>query len=524
MLESMTWGAVLRVAQSVSQAAPFILTGFIVAAVFRKWIGPANLRKLFGDGTWRALPQAWALGMLLPVCSLGVIPVMREMKRAGLSSGTILAFGLTAPLFNPLSVLYGLTLSEPFTILAFSLCSLLVVTIIGLVFDRLFPYTASLPPEEPQVPYGMKRILAVFIAMGREFWSRSTAYILIGLTGIILLNVILPKGSFQASVNGDNLLAPILMTGVAIPAYATPMLAMSQLGTMFQHGNSVGAAFVLLILGAGLNFGIMAWMLVAYGWKRSAGWMILLLGVVISLGYGLEKPLYPTDIEAADHSHAFDVYCCPFTADQNSFAAQVSQKLSDDLRAEELFSLYTLMAIALIGLALKGIERSIDLDRWLTTATARPDRPAGTWDLVLPTWVLGCVSILGLIAASVAMCFAYYPPSDECMEEIFIVKGEVLSAAMSGNAEHALYWIPVWEDWNRRLQVGVYLREFSLSDYHRMKARIVRDHLELLEHALEDDDRDEIAHYTKHLARAHGRLTRAFQSVTDSVGTVSQSP
>ncbi|MCG6156593.1 permease [Rubinisphaera margarita] len=518
MFEAIIWGAILRVAQAVSQAAPFILTGYIVAAVFRKWIGPTNLRKLFGEGTWRALPQAWALGMLLPVCSLGVIPVMREMKRAGLSSGTILAFGLTAPLFNPLSVLYGLTLSEPFTILSFSLCSLLVVTVIGVVFDWLFPRTADLPSEEPPVPQGIRRIVGVFVAMGREFWSWSTIYILIGLTGIVLLNVILPKGSFQSSVNGGDLWAPVLMTGVAIPVYATPMLAMSQLGTMFQHGNSVGAAFVLLILGAGLNFGIMAWMLCAYGWKRSAGWMVLLLSVVIGLGYALEKPLYPTDIEAADHSHAFDVYCCPFTADETAYASQVVQKLNDDLRAEELFSLYVLLAIAVIGLAVRLIGRSFDLDRWLTSAETPNDPPAGNWDLVLPNWILGGVSIMGLVVASVAMCYAYYPSPEECLDEIFIVKGEVLSAAMSGNAPHALYWIPVWEDWNRRLQVGVYLRGMALSDYHRMKARIVRDQLEMLEHALEDDEHEEVAHYTRQLARAHGRLTRAYQPAPSSTG------
>ncbi len=513
MFEAISWGAVLRVAQSISQAAPFILTGFIVAAVFRRWIGPKGLRKLFGDGTWRSLPQAWALGMLLPVCSLGVIPVMREMKRAGLSAGTILAFGLTAPLFNPLSVLYGLTLSEPFTILAFSLCSLAVVTVIGLVFDRLFLNTAEAPSEEPLVPYGIRRILAVFVSMGREFWSRSTVYILVGLTGIVLLNVILPKASFQSSVNGGDPLAPILMTGVAIPAYATPMLAMSQLGSMFQHGNSVGAAFVLLILGAGLNFGIMAWMLATYGLKRSAGWMVLLLGVVIGLGYGLEKPLYPTDIEAADHSHAFDIYCCPFAIDQSGYASQVLQKLKDDIRPEEIFSLYALAGIAVIGLVVRGVERSFALEQWLTKSDASTETESTRWDLVLPNWVLGGVSIAGLVAASVAMCFAYYPSPDECLEEIFIIKGEVLSAALSNNVDHALYWLPIWEDWNRRLQVGVYLREMSLSDYHRMKARVVRDHLELLEHALEDEDREEISQYSRELARAYARLTTAYMSV-----------
>ena len=113
------WGAALRFLQAAVQAAPTILVGLIVAGVLRRLLGHAGTRRLFGDNTWRSLPQAWLVGMLLPVCSLGVIPVIREMRRAGVSGGAILAFGLTAPPFTPISVLYGLTLADPAVILTF---------------------------------------------------------------------------------------------------------------------------------------------------------------------------------------------------------------------------------------------------------------------------------------------------------------------------------------------------------------------------------------------------------------------
>ncbi len=45
-----------------------------------------------GGETLRSLPQSWFLGMLLPVCSIGVLPILREMKRAGVRAGAITAF------------------------------------------------------------------------------------------------------------------------------------------------------------------------------------------------------------------------------------------------------------------------------------------------------------------------------------------------------------------------------------------------------------------------------------------------
>lgn len=513
MLEAIFWGGVLRVTQSAAQAAPFVITGFLIAAVFRRLVGQAGLRTLFGDGTWRSLPQAWGIGMLLPVCSLGVIPVIREMKRAGLSGGTILAFGLTAPLFNPLSVLYGLTLSEPFTIFAFMLASLLVVTCIGLIFDWLFPTaqpaeTESSPASEAEVSYGIKRVLSVFITMGRDFWSWSSLYMLVGLSGILLLNIVLPPNSFQTSVNADNVLAPILMTAVAVPVYATPMLAMSQLGTMFSHGNSVGAAFALLILGAGVNFGIILWMYVVFGWKRASVWMAILLTVVLGLGYALEKPLFPSDADIADHTHAFDVYCRPYASNQTGLMEKTFHTLRENLSPDERFAIYGWIAIAVIGVIVSRLEKRWNIERWLT---AQQEDGKLRKDLMLPNWVLGATSIVALIILSVAMCFAYYPPPEECLAEMYIYKGEVLSAAISGNYGHAQHYIPVWDDWNRRMQVGVYLRTGQLSDYHRMKSRVIRDNLELLDHAMDEEDTESVKHYSTLLSRAYLRLSRAYR-------------
>ncbi len=89
---------------------------------------------------------------------------------------------------------------------------------------------------------------------------------------------------------------------------------------------------------------------------------------------------------------------------------------------------------------------------------------------------------------------------------------EAFSAAMSGDKEHALHWIPICEGWTRRLQVGTYMRHWELSDYHRMKARVFRDKLELLEHMIEDGDpAEEIRQQTLATRQAYARMANAFR-------------
>src|SRR5262249_35816991 len=149
--------------------------------------------------------------------------------------GTILAFAMTAPLFNPLSILYGLTLSAPFVILAFASCTMIVVTAVGAIWNRLFSGIAIEGPAPPPVAYGLRRMAAILVAASREVAGPALGYVLIGLFGVVLLAAVLPPGSLQSTMEHKNPYAPLAMTAVAIPAYATPLVAMSQLGSMFQH-------------------------------------------------------------------------------------------------------------------------------------------------------------------------------------------------------------------------------------------------------------------------------------------------
>jgi uncharacterized membrane protein YraQ (UPF0718 family) len=510
MWESIFWGAVLRFAQAAISAAPTILVGLVVAGIFRRLLGQANTRRLFGCGTRGELPQAWLVGMLLPVCSLGVIPVARELRRAGVSPGAILAFALTAPLFNPLSMLYGLTLSEPRVILTFTFASMVVVTAVGTAMNRLFPGTAHEEPAPPPVAHGLRRMASIAVVAAREIAGPSLGYILIGLLGVALLSAALPAGSLQSTMEHTNPYAPLAMAGLAIPAYASPLTAMAQLGSMFQHANSVGAAFVLLTLGAGVNLGLIAWVLRTCGLGRGLAWLALLVAEVLAVAYAIENPLYPREITPAGHTHAFDMYCRAFLPDESHPARAVAAKLREALQPFERVSLIALGSLAGVGLLLKALDSRWRIESWLERRPEPTGRAPGWSDVTVPAPVLGVVALLGLGAMSVIGCYAFNSAPSEVFEEMSILKAEVLTAANTGDRKHVERFAPVWDDWTRRLQVGVLLREGSLSPYRRMKAKLFRDRLEFLKHAVEEGDRDEARDFVTQVSRAYMRMRRAF--------------
>ena len=532
----MLLGGLIRMMQGFAAAAPTLLVGLFIAAILRYYLGEKGTLRLFGGDSIRSLPQSWLIGMLLPVCSIGVLPILREMRRAGVKPGAMSAFALSAPLFNPLSLLYGLTLSRPIVIILFAIGSLVVVTVLGAGWDFLAerrgtsrrlvdgknePAASDSPLVLPDHLIGMRRLLATFVHFARELTGVSLGLALIALSGLAILAAMLPYGAMQNSVEQGDPWAPLTMLWVAIPVYATPMLAMSQLGMMFQHANSPGAAFTLLILGAGMNVATPLWFGKHFGFKSACVWLVSLLVVVMGISYAINRPLIPPGVEPAGHTHAFDIYANPLSAYHSISLATVKEIGGKNLGISEYVSLGMLGLIALVGIALRmfGINeatlvRTASAGSFASSLVTEQVVTRRGMDRVVPPSVIGLTMLIGLIATSLVACYAYYPSANECLDEISMARSECLSAANSGQTEAALFWLPVWEDWSRRMEVGTFLRSGEIRPYQRMQGYLIRKKLELLEHELEHDppEPEEVKAVVKGILVTNSRWVRSFRT------------
>jgi hypothetical protein len=232
--------------------------------------------------------------------------------------------------------------------------------------------------------------------------------------------------------------------------------------------------------------------------------------VVIAIAYAIENPLYPAEIEPPGHTHAFDIYCLPFDHGASGVPAVAFAKLRESLRPVEVVGLIALSVLLTIGFVLRRIDGRFHVEEWLEREPEPTRQPGAKLDMPVPAPVLGLVGLTALVVFSIVGCYMYYPSPIETFEEMNILRAEVLSAATSGNNKHASHFIPVWDDWTRKLQVGSILRGGANSPYRRIKTKVFRDRLEMLKHAIEDDDKDEIREYTWAVQNAYGRMRRVY--------------
>jgi len=492
MLETLVLGVGYRMLSATAHASTTVLCGLLVATVFRTLVGGESLRRLLGAGSKTSLVRAWLTGMLLPVCSIGAIPVARELRRVGLSAGAVLAFAVSAPLFNPISLLYGLTLSHPLVIVGFAAASMAVVSVVGIVQDRAWQMAEAAAPEDPRTPPGWRRLVVMLLTAVREAAGPTLGYAAIAVLGVGLLSAALPAGILQQTMKAFDPWAPPMMAAVGLPSYLTPTDAMMQIGGMFDHGNSVGAAYVLLSIGAGLNLGLAAWAFRAWGWKQGLGWMGVLLAAVLAVAFLIERPLSFRDSPPEDHTHAFDSFCMPFPIDTAKPAERVLALLADRVPSHEWTALGLLGAMIAAGLVVRRLDPTRSWEMQLAAAPDEPEhQPNRRYDVVVPGPVLGGVFVGGLVAASVVAAYLYYPAPQTCLEDLQFTEAEVHAAALDGARRRSEVWIVTLEDLIRRTEVGLWIRGFAVDAETSAAGERFREAIEAVEHeVLEHDEID----------------------------------
>jgi uncharacterized protein len=254
--------------------------------------------------------------------------------------------------------------------------SLVIALAAGVIWDRLLAseQDAAKPGDEPMPAPGLKRLAAVVVAAAREAVSPTMGYVLIGLVFTGLLAGLLPHGCLGTTMRHDNWQSPLLMTAIALPLYSGPLQGMMRLGLMFEHGNSVGAAFALFELGIGINLGLIVWLMTLFGWRRVLVWLALICGVTLILAYGAEQSLYFAH-EEASHTHAFDEWTSPFSSGSSVDWQVVRDKLLQKVEVLEPVALGGLALLMVIGLVAQKFDQRQRVEAFLVKQPPPSDRP-----------------------------------------------------------------------------------------------------------------------------------------------------
>ena len=275
----------------LGQMAPYLLFGFLVAGLLSVLISQRVVeRHLGGRGVWPVIKAA-ILGVPLPLCSCGVIPVSASLKRHGATRGATTSFLLSTPQTGVDSIMVTFSLLGP-VFAVFRPIAALLTGIVGGTLVNIFDRSGNAQDVSSELRdeaccTGEKRHSGIVRALHYGFVTlvRDIAKpLLAGLLVAGVISAFVPEDFFTETL-GTGITAMLVMMALGIPIYVCATASVPIAAALMLKGVSPGAALVFLIAGPATNAATITTVWKVMG-KRTA---VIYLGTVAAaaLGWGL---------------------------------------------------------------------------------------------------------------------------------------------------------------------------------------------------------------------------------------------
>ena len=240
------------------QMSPYLLFGFLVAGILSVFISPELVEAHLGKrGLWQVCKAA-LLGVPLPLCSCGVLPVSASLRQHGASKGATLSFLASTPQTGLDSIMVTHALLGP-VIVVFRIVTAFVSGIMsGVLVELSEGEENSEPAEKPACSCcgegsdSHGKIYTVihygFVVLARDIG----AAMLVGIVLAGVMSALIPPDYF-ADKMGGGFTSMLIMMVIGIPIYACSAGSVPIAFALMGLGVSPGAALVFLVTGPATN-------------------------------------------------------------------------------------------------------------------------------------------------------------------------------------------------------------------------------------------------------------------------------
>ncbi len=248
--------------------APYLLFGYILAGILHILIPEQKLSNILRGKTGPI--KASLIGVPLPICSCGVIPLAAHLEKNGVKKSAILSFIISTPTTGIESIFATYSLLGPI----FALLRPLIAFITGISTGSFYMFITKdykkEPVKEASTAYKKKIkpgqiISKIFTYAFFDLVESSGKWIIIGIIVGGIITTILPSNLYLMKDLGIFSYPIILI--ISIPLYICATGSIPIAAALIQKGFSLGAAFLFLFAGPATNTATLSFVLGKLGKK-----------------------------------------------------------------------------------------------------------------------------------------------------------------------------------------------------------------------------------------------------------------
>lgn len=275
-------------------ASGWLVISFIIAGLLHNLISPEKFQKSLGNTKISSLFKSTVSGMLLPICSCGVIPIGISMYFSGAYLGPVLAFMTSTPIINPIAVVLSLGLLGPYITTIYVISGFVIPMIVGLLGNKLGGNELYIKQDEDEeVLIELEEDSLSFkqkVIEGLK-WSFSelavtiSKYVILGMLVAGFITTVFPSSIIQKYLGNPGVLSLGSIAILACVMYVCAVGHIPFIAALVASGASPGIAITFLIAGAATNLPELISMYNVIGKRTVAIYSITLTTCSLIVGY-----------------------------------------------------------------------------------------------------------------------------------------------------------------------------------------------------------------------------------------------
>lgn len=290
--------------QITLELAPWLLLGAVAGGLLHVAL-PAGWLSRQLTGGWGVVKSV-VLGVPLPLCSCGVIPVGLGLKKGGASSGSAVGFLISTPQTGVDSILVsGAMLGWPFAL--FKVVAAAVTGVVGgWLTEAVEKPRAGLAVLQEPAAAPARRTPGEAIRYALMLLQSIWRWLAIGVIASALITQFLPADAFAGLGRAGGLAAMLLTLLVATPLYVCATASVPIAASLVASGLPTGAALVFLMAGPATNVATIGAVRKTLGGRALAIYLAVIIFGSIAAGVLFEAVLPNESVVAAIDAHRHD--------------------------------------------------------------------------------------------------------------------------------------------------------------------------------------------------------------------------
>jgi len=294
--------------------APFLLMGMFVSGLISMFVNSRLILKHIGSKNFLSIFKSTVLGIPIPLCSCGVIPVAATLREAGASKGSTVSFLVSTPQTGIDSIFLTYGMLGPVFALFRPLAAFVSGIFSGMVINSFDDDLHHHLPDADGVPNAKKSLIErLESGLRYGFLSLPSDIVVPLFQGLVIaaaIAIFIPPDFIAEYFSSSPYIMLIMMLVVSLPFYVCATASIPIAVVLMAKGVSAGAVFVFLMAGPATNASSIAVIKNILG--RKTMYLFLLLTASTAIVFGLILDTFitigPLAMSDSSHIHATDGY------------------------------------------------------------------------------------------------------------------------------------------------------------------------------------------------------------------------